>query len=282
MDKLISIVVLAWNNKQDLEKCINSILDNTKIKYKLIIVDNNSQDNTKEYLLDLEETWDNENLLKVIFNPENSGYAKGNNLAIPYLEGDYVLFLNQDIVVTNKSIDKMALFLEENNEYKVIAPQLRYPDGRIQLSCRKLPTPKSMIQNYLKMSWDDSKDFDHTKSQVCEQPMASAIMLKTKVFEEINGFDDHQDYWLFFNDVDLSKKIKQKGYKTYFLADIFMYHHHGSSTKKLFNLKKQIYWHKGMIRYFRKWYCYNLVTIFILYFLSAISFTGLILRDLVK
>ncbi len=282
MEKIVSIVILAWNNREDLENCVNSVIEKTKIKYQLIIIDNNSQDSTIEYLFDLEKNWNNKNIIKVIYNKENSGYARGNNLAIPYIEGKYVLFLNQDIVITEQSIDKMVSFLEENLDYNAIAPQLRYPDNRIQMSCRLLPTPKSMIGNYLKLSWDDSKNFDHTKNQECEQPMASAIMLNTKVFKEIGGFDDHKDYWLFFNDVDLSKKLQVRNHKTYFLANIFMYHHHGASTKKLFNLKKQIYWHKGMIRYFRKWYCHNFLTIFLLYFLSGISFIGLGLKDFVR
>lgn len=277
--KDVSIVILAWNNVSDLRQCIESVVRGTFISYQLIVVDNDSTDGTREYLNQLQQDWNSENELTVVLNPTNGGYAAGNNTALPYLKGKYSLFLNQDIVVEEFSVDRLVEWIEDHTDYGVIAPQLRYPDGQIQPSCRVLPTPSKMIRNYLKGSWNDEATFDHSKSQDCEQPMASAILFPTDFIQEIGGFDDHPDFWLFFNDVDLSKRVAEAGRKSYFLADSVMIHHHGASTKKLFRIKKLQYWHRGMKRYFLKWYCHTWWQKIPLYVGVGISFVGLMVRD---
>lgn len=280
--KDVSIVILSWNNVVDVTNCVNSIVEGTTVPYQLVIVDNGSVDETRDYLDTLQKEWQSEHELTVVLNPTNLGYAAGNNAALPYLKGKYTLFLNQDIIIEPTSIDQLVAWIKEHPEYGAIAPQLRYPDGRIQPSCRKLPTPGRMVRNYLKGSWNDEKIFDHTKSQDCEQPMASAIMLYTDFVQEIGGFDDHPDFWLFFNDVDLSKQVAESGKKSYFLAESVMMHHHGASTKKLVKIKKLKYWHRGMIRYFTKWYCTAWWQKVLLYIGAGLSFVGLFLRDLIR
>ncbi|MEY3470812.1 MAG: hypothetical protein RLZZ223_162, partial [Candidatus Parcubacteria bacterium] len=240
----LSIVILAWNNCQDLQNCVESIFDTYPSYHQLIIVDNGSTDGTPEYISNLESQLEkNKVLLTIIRNKSNLGYAAGNNIALEYIQGEYTLWLNQDIVVSPDSIQNLVQYLDKNNEYVMIAPQLQYPDGRIQKSCRQLPTLMHMMKSILKFKWDD--DFDYTQSQECEQPMASAIMIRSNIIRELGGFDANPDYWLFFNDVDLSKNLQSRNYKTYYLAEARMYHCHGASTKKLWNIKKRLYWQRG-------------------------------------
>lgn len=277
----VSMIILAWNNRQDLQNCVESIVNGTTISYQMIIVNNGSVDDTREYLDALEKGWDSKNLLTVIHNEHNLGYAKGNNVALPMIQGEYTLFLNQDIIVRAGAIDQMVEFIQDNaHSYQAVAPQLRYPDGRIQESCRDLPTPKNMVYNMLLGKWRNT--FDHTQSQICEQPMASAIMIRTDIVLDMKGFDDHEDYWLFFNDVDLSKQLREKGYVTYFLSESVMEHHHGASTRKLVNWKKRRYWYRGFRRYFTKWYGIGIVSVVLISLLGLVLTGGLLVRDMIK
>jgi GT2 family glycosyltransferase len=279
---LVSIVILSWNDKNDLQNCVESITqDKSNDDFQLIIVDNESNQEVKDYLVRFQTDFQGD--LEVVWNNQNLGYAKGNNIAKAYIKGKYVLFLNQDIVVKKGAIEKLVRFLEDDkrNIYGAVAPQLLYPDGKVQESVRYLPTPASMWKNYRQLKWDDSKSFDHTKSQDCEQPMASAIMIRTDLFQKIGGFDENEAYWLFFNDVDLSKKIAEQGKKTYFLAEAQMFHYHGASTKKLFRPKKTYLWHRGMFRYFNKWYTKNqFLPKTVLRVLVGISFMAFLFKDL--
>lgn len=274
----LSIVILAWNNQKDLQNCIESIIQTYQEYYQLIIVDNASTDTTSEYLVKLEQNWEQKNSkLKIIKNNKNLGYAAGNNVALDYIEGEYTLWLNQDIVVQKQSIQKLAQYLDNHLEYGMLAPQLQYPDGQIQKSCRQLPTLVHILNSIFKLKWDDN--FDYTQSQECEQPMASAIMIRSSVMQELGGFDAHPDYWLFFNDVDLSKNLQSRDYKTYYLAEAKMYHNHGASTRKLWNIKKRLYWQKGFNRYFIKWYYKSILGRGLVYIVSSFIFILLILRD---
>ena len=274
----LSVVILAWNNKQDLKNCVESILNTYQEYFQLIIVNNASTDHTTEYLAQIKQDWDfTKSELNIITNSSNLGYAAGNNVALPYIKGDYTLWLNQDIVVQKYSIEQLKQYLDINTDYAMVAPQLQYPDGSVQKSCRKLPTLGHILNSILKWKWDDK--FEYNKSQDCEQPMASAIMIRSKIMQEIEGFDAHPDYWLFFNDVDLSKKLQVRDYKTYYLAESKMHHNHGASTKKLWNIKKRLYWQRGFNRYFTKWYYNNWGGKIVLYSFSSLLFILLLIRD---
>ena len=277
----LSIVILAWNNRQDLQNCVESILSTYKIYHQLIIVDNGSTDSTLEYISELESKLDrNKVLLTIIRNKSNLGYAAGNNVALDSIKGVYTLWLNQDIVIKEHGIQNLVNFLDKESGYAMVAPQLQYPDGKVQKSCRQLPTLGHILNSILNLKWDDK--FDYTQSQECEQPMASAIIIRTKIMEELGGFDAHPDYWLFFNDVDLSKNLQAKGYKTYYLAEAQMYHNHGASTKKLWNIKKRLYWQRGFNRYFIKWYYPRLIGRVLVYIFSSFIFILLVLRDTIN
>jgi GT2 family glycosyltransferase len=245
------------------------------------VVNNGSTDNTSEYLLDLQQNWDDKKaLLTIITNKDNLGYAAGNNSALKHIQGEYTLWLNQDIVAQSDSIQNLIQYLDNHPEYTMVAPQLQYPDGSIQKSCRQLPTLSHIFNYILKWKWDDN--FDYTQSQECEQPMASAIMIRSSIMKEIGGFDDNSAYWLFFNDVDLSKNLQSRNYKTYYVAQAHMYHYHGASTKKLWNIKKRLYWQKGFNRYYTKWYYTKWYQRIMFSIFSWILFGGLIIRDLIN
>lgn len=284
MSPKASIVVLAWNGGDEVKAFVESFRQHPpKVPTELIMVDNASTDGTVEMLEEFESEKHPKNVtVKLICNRENLGYAKGNNTALPHITGEYTLFLNQDIVLTEGTIDTLVEFLDQDEvgEYGAISPQLRYPDGSIQKSVRELPSPKSMIGNYLKMNWDD--EFDYTVSQDCEQPMASAILIRSDLLQKIGGFDTDPMVWLFFNDVDLSKKILEEGYKIYYLADVYLYHGHGQSTKKVHSLKKLKLWHQGMYYYFRKWHVKKKRFIPILASFTLVSFIGLYIRNEVR
>ena len=102
---MLSIIILNYNNVDLLKKCVKSILDaQIKIDYELILVDNNSQDKSKEFLsqLDLAPV-----KTQVVLNNHNSGYATGNNQAVKLAQGDYIFICNPDIIVLQGAIEKL-------------------------------------------------------------------------------------------------------------------------------------------------------------------------------
>jgi len=121
-----------------------------------------------------------------------------------------------------------------------IAPQLVYPDGRPQLSCRSFPDPdtvwfealglskilpKSRIFGKYRMSY-----WDYNSERTVDQPMASALLLRSEALEQVGIFDE--DFPMFFNDVDLCKRLVDAGWEVWYTPDVTMVHHHGASTKQ--------------------------------------------------
>jgi len=279
---LVSIVVLSWNNPDDLKECISSILEgDISVPWELIVVDNGSTRETQDYLNHLYDTQHDSINLKIVRNAYNMGFAAGNNQAIPHVEGKYTLFLNDDIVITSGSVEALAAVLEEDSHhiYGTVAPQLRYFDGKIQHTCRRLPTPQLMLSYYVRMSWDDSHVYDHEKSGEREQAMAAALMIRTELLKRIGGFNESPGMWIFFNDVDLSKEVQAAGYKGYYTVAQFMYHGHGQSTQKFMKMNKVWLWHRGLFAYFDKWYVDNTFEKLVLSGLVGISLVGLATRE---
>ena len=243
---LLSIIILSWNGQEIIKKNLDSIMKVfDREKYELIVVDNGSTDRTIEILKKYPEA-------KIIENKENLGFAKGNNIGIEQAQGKYILLLNQDVECVGDAIGKMIEFLEKNDEYGAVAPQLLYPDGRIQISCRPFYGWKTYLMELKTFGKYKEKFYDHIKNQEVDQPMASVLMIRGELLKKLGGFDDHQDFWLYFNDVDLSFRIHQAGFKHYLLAEEKFFHHHGKSAYALKDFKRTWLWHKGLRRFFLK------------------------------
>ena len=243
---LLSIIILGWNGEDVIEKNLDSIKKCfDRENWELILVDNGSIDKTLEIAGKYSE-------IKIIRNKKNLGFAKGNNIGVEQAQGKYILLLNQDVECTGDAIGKMIDFLEKHEEYGAVAPQLLYPDGRIQISCRPFYGWKTYLMEILTLGSYKEKFYDHSRSQEVDQPMASVLMIRGELLKKLGGFDDHPDFWLYFNDVDLSFRIHQFGFKHYFLSEAHFFHHHGASAYSLQNFKRTWLWHRGLKRFFLK------------------------------
>ena len=243
---LLSIVILSWNGQSLIKQNLDSIMKVfDREKYELIVVDNGSTDKTLEILKEYPE-------IKLIKNEKNLGFAKGCNIGIERAEGKYILLLNQDVECVDDAIGEMVKFLDKNNEYGAVAPQLLYPNGKVQISCRPFYDWKTYVMELLTFGKYKDNFYDHSKSQEVDQPMASVLMIRGELLKKLGGLDDHPNFWLYFNDVDLSYRIHKEGYKHYLLAETKFYHHHGTSGYSLKDFKRTWLWHKGLKRFFLK------------------------------
>ncbi len=272
MQKKLSIIILTWNGEKVIEKNLDSIIRNfDDEKYELIVVDNGSTDKTLEIVKNYPQA-------RIIENGENLGFAAGNNVGIKQARGEYILLLNQDVECADNAIGKMVEFLDENQGYGAVAPQLLYPDGRVQISCRPFYGWKTYIMELLTFGKYKNKFYDHSRSQDIDQPMASVLMVRGELLKRLEGFDEDSAFWLYFNDVDLSYRIHQAGYKHYLLANSKFYHHHGQSAYGLRNLKRTWLWHRGLKRFFLKHHIKSKTSLKYLFLLILMFFSYIILN----
>ncbi len=266
----LSIVIVTWNSEGEIVPCLDSIAKEGMDVVEVIVVDNASKDNTRELLGAFQN-------VTLILNGTNLGYTKACNQGIERSTGEYVLLLNPDTIIYDNALDNLLDYVNKN-DLSAAAPQLLNEDMTIQHSCRTLPGywdmfcemtllsaifPKSRLFSRWKMRY-----FDHDSVREVEQPMAAALLIKKSVLDEVGMMDER--YKMFFNDVDLCKKLKDAGYKIMFYPGAKIIHSKGRSIYK--DRKNMIrVWNKDCLKYFKK-YHYN----FILYPLLSfgIHFTG--------
>lgn len=256
---ILSIIIVTWNSENEIGECLNSIIDNTNdLNYEIVIVDNNSSDNTAEVIKKIAE--EKFHRIKVILNTDNKGFTKACNQGIISSSGEKVLFLNPDTRIEGGAVKVLLSKLSESENTGAAAPQLLNEDGTIQKSCRTFPDyfdmfcefslltyifPNSILFSNWKMNY-----FSHDEERKVEQPMAAALMVKRKVLKEIDNFDER--FKMFFNDVDLCKKIYDKGYSIIFYPDSKIIHEKGVSIYKDRERMIRI-WNEDCLSYFKKY-----------------------------
>jgi GT2 family glycosyltransferase len=246
----LSVVIVTWNSAADIEACVDSI--NFGSEFEVIVVDNASSDATRDKLSRYHH-------LKLVVNTSNRGYARASNQGIKLAAGEYVLLFNPDTRAELGALDALCRYLDEHPAAGAVAPRLISPDGATQYSIRSFPTATSLFWELIGLSrlfpknhvfgrWK-MKYFDYGRTAEVEQPMASCLMVRRSVLESLGGMDER--FPIFFNDVDLSKRMAETGWKTTYLADARVVHRHGGSTKQV-RTKMIRESHRSAFRYLRK------------------------------
>lgn len=267
----LSIIIVTWNSEEDIVECLSSIYNNQQgdLDIETIVVDNNSADNTVKVVQRFIEIGFSDKI-HLIINNENLGFTKASNQGIKLSTGDTVMLFNPDTQIIGSALFDLYEKLHKDTTIAAIAPQLLTPAGQLQFSCRTLPRYSDLFYEILRLSvllprskifarWK-MKYFDHQSEQFVEQPMAAALMLKRDVLEKINYFDE--SFFMFFNDVDLCKKILDAGYKILFYPKAKIYHKMGTSIFRD-RIKMIRVWNEDCLKYFKK-HNYSAVLYFIL------------------
>lgn len=224
----LSIIIVNWNSRELLQKCLSSIYDNTNmLTLEVIVIDNASRDGSAGMV---EREFPQVSLIK---NKDNLGFAKGNNQGFLQARGRYVLILNPDTEVVSDALLKMVKYLKSNKEVGAVSGRLVYPDGTFQRYYSRFPTFLSILTTWFlpKALAYKSKptraylmlDDDFSKEIEVPQPAGSCLMVKRDLFLK-ECFMDEQ-FPIFFNDVDLCRRIYNKGKKIYVLPDVTIIHH---------------------------------------------------------
>lgn len=255
----LSIIIVTWNSEKEIEKCIDSITEKTggRIKYEIIITDNNSSDETREIIL--KKSADFPGIIKLIRNDENRGFTEACNLGIKSSEHQNILLLNPDTIVKESCFEILLRKLYEKEIYGAAAPQLLNEDGSIQNSCRNFPGYFDMLCELTLLSrlfagsrkfnhWKMG-DFMHNKDREVSQPMGAALLIKKTALKDNVLLDENMK--MFFSDVDICKRIYDNGYKIIFIPDAKIIHGKGISIYKD-RVRMMKLWNEDCLGYFRK------------------------------
>lgn len=220
--RLVSIVILSLNQKEWTLACLRSIQNHTSIPYEIIIVDNGSNKDTVDALI---EYTDRNDRVTLILNAQNHGFAEGNNQALPLAKGDYVLLLNNDTLATSGWLEGMIRVLDEHPETGIVGPMSNYVAGpQIVESARYSSIPE---MEAFASRW---RDGHRGESLEASMVIGFCMLMRRKVIEAIGGMDG-----IFgignFEDMDFCYRATLAGFRIRIAREVFV-HHQGSQTFK--------------------------------------------------
>jgi len=214
-----SIIIPVYNRLDFTQKCLESIFQfGSKYDFEIIVVDNASTDGTKEFLENLKE--------KIVFinNKENLGFAKACNLGAKKAQGEYLLFLNNDTIVTKNWMDILISELDENPEIAIAGSKLLYPDETIQHAGVVFAEDKTPYHIY---SREIKEKHYVNKKRKFKAITAACMLVRKDIFNEIGGFDEN--FRNGYEDIDLCLRIKELGKDVIYCPESMVYHYESIS-----------------------------------------------------
>lgn len=223
---LLSIVIVSWNCKEELLRCVDSL---TQHPYsggqEIIVVDNDSQDGT---VVALHERFSQ---VRVIQTGTNLGFGRAANHGLRLAQGSFLLFLNPDTAVPAGTLDAAVKSVERHPAVGVVGVSLRDGEGNVQPSCGHFLSLWSLISGNLHLAHGKgaARETDGrgvlwtlTKQAEVDWVMGAFMVGRREVLAMIGGFDE--DYFLYAEDMDLCYRLRQQGYAVLFCPEVTVTH----------------------------------------------------------
>jgi len=242
----ISIIIITFNNLDYTRVCLESITANTSYpNYEIIIIDNASEDDTANYL----QGFASENQgVKLVMNESNLGFAKANNQGANIADGEYLVFLNNDTIVTPGWAHRLLWHLQHNPDAGMVGPVTNSIGNEAKIDVDYDYLDINEINKFAAKR--SSKFFGNSFS--INVLALYCCMINRNLFMDIGGLDEQYEVGMFEDD-DLAMKIRQKGLNLICAEDVFIHHFHGASFKKLPYEEHLRIFRKNKKRFEEKW-----------------------------
>jgi GT2 family glycosyltransferase len=261
----LSIIIVSYNVKFLLEKCLQSVSGAIKnLDAEVFVIDNHSSDGSMEYLQPLFP------LFHFFGNKENKGFSSANNKGLKLASGKYVLFLNPDTVIPADCFTKCIDFMEMHPDAGALGVKMLNGKGEyLKESKRGFPSP---VVSFWKITGvtamlPRSKYFakyylgnlNEQESNKADILSGAYMFIKKSVLDITGGFDER--FFMYAEDIDLSYRIKLAGYNNYYFAGVTIIHYKGESTKKDSRYVNLFY--MAMSQFVKKYYGRGIFTAFL-------------------
>lgn len=222
----LSVVILNYNVRYFLEQCLRSVQRAIKsLDAEIIVIDNDSKDGSCEMVKALFPE------ITLIENKENVGFSKANNQAVAVAKGEYLCILNPDTAVAEDTFQLALRYAEGIKDLGALGVYLMDGTGNfLPESKRNLPTPKVSLMKLAGFAQKYYSKMSETSTGEVEVLVGAFMLLKRAIYNEVGGFDE--DYFMYGEDIDLSYKITQAGYKNHYFGSTTILHYKGESTQK--------------------------------------------------
>lgn len=224
----VDVVIVNYKSAAHTLKCISAVREVARQESMVVevFVINNGDDS-----MSLEGDARDAGATRVMTNGENLGFGAASNMGASLGKAPLIYFLNPDAVVGANSLKPLASFLRDpkNSEFAIVGPEIRDAPGSVVPSCSRRPSLLNLISRTIGLhrlnvgaGYPYLSLEDHAKSREVGQVMGAALMIRRVVFEEVNGFDER--LFLYYEDVDLSARVSDRGFRSYYLKSAWVTH----------------------------------------------------------
>ncbi len=255
----IYVVILNWNNFEDTDKCINSLLAIDDSRIRIVIVDNHSTDNSVPLFKQKYSQF------PLLISDSNKGYAGGMNIGIKYAienSADYIILSNNDIEYPNNFLQPMLELINKDQSIGIVSPKVLYSNSRQNIYCAGADFKIMRGAGVAAYQGKDTKAFGN---EIREITMAegSCFLAKKDVFEKAGLFNE--DFFMYFEDLEFSDRVR-KHFKLFYTPHSVIYHKGGAgSSWKNHSPLYYYYYTRNRYLYFKK---YNIFIKFYVLFYS--------------
>ncbi len=256
----VSIILVSYNTKDLTRNCLNSILEKTQeVDFEIFVVDNNSQDGSPEMI---EQEFPDVHLIK---NSENKGFGAANNIAVKQSKAKYVYLLNTDTILINNSVKAFFDYMEK-------------PENQMVGACGGIMYDKNGNKTYIEFKFPHIFDSLFANMKKTEQDLSkekevdwmggSNLFLRKSCLDKVGLFDEK--FFMYFEETDLCKRIKENGFKVFFIPYSSIIHFEGSSfeANNTINFSKARIFAQSKCYYFKKHH--GLLSVFIIKFINIV------------
>lgn len=252
---VVSIIIVNWNTKDLLRDCLRSVIDQTKARHEIIVIDNASTDSSPEMVRT--EFPD----VILIANQDNRGFAGANNQGLKIAAGAHVLLLNPDTIVLNGAIDTMLGWLAQHPDVGCVGCQVLEGPDVIQRTCFADPSPLNQIIVELGLMRLADKipvlgrpwytDWDRRSERDVDVVSGMFMLVPRVVLDKVGLLDDA--FFIYAEEADWCRRIRNAGYRCVFAPEAQIIHlDGGSKSTAQIRSKMYIQMQKSNLIYARK------------------------------
>lgn len=227
----VSVIIVNYNTRQMTSECIDSIFDKTKdVCFEVILVDNASTDGSKEH-------FEHDNRITYIYNEENLGFGRANNVGAKVAKGKYLFLLNSDTLLIENSIKSFFDYMELHPEIASCGANLLDLEGKNGISHGMFPSLRQefftlglhkIFKKHYKHQLANSQTIDEGDLSDVNFVLGADIFIRASVFIGLGGFDE--DFFMYYEETDLYYRMSELSKKSVILPDISIIHFQGGST----------------------------------------------------
>jgi N-acetylglucosaminyl-diphospho-decaprenol L-rhamnosyltransferase len=236
----LSVSIVNTNSRELLLACLDTL---PRDAAEVVVLDNASEDGSAD---DVRERFPD---VRVLAQDFRAGFGANHNTVIRATGGRYVYVLNEDTTAEDWAFDRIVAYLDAHPRVAALGPRLVYPDGRLQDSAWRFPTPLVSALGLLTVGKLGVKQSGGDEPHVVDWVMGAALVLRRDALDEVGLFDE--EFFLYSEEVDLQLRLRRAGWEVHYFPEATVTHHESQFSADIPERRinemwrsRHRYWHK--------------------------------------